>query len=38
MEIFLSGVWGTMTHDLADSQEARVVCRQLGYNYCKSLV
>ena len=37
VEIFLSGVWGTMSDDGAYSEEARVICRQLGYNtYCKS--
>ena len=37
LEIFLSGVWGTMSDDGAYSEEARVICRQLGYNtYCKS--
>lgn len=29
VEIFLSGVWGTV---YANSNEAEVVCRQLGYN------
>ena len=37
VEIFLSGVWGTMTDDGASYDEARVICRQLGYNtYCES--
>ena len=32
MEIFLSGVWGTVSHDGAYPNDAEVVCRQLGYN------
>ena len=37
VEIFLSGVWGTMTYYGASSYEAEVICRQLGYNtYCES--
>ena len=32
MEIFLSGVWGTISDDGATSTDARIVCRQLGYN------
>ena len=32
VEIFLSGVWGTISHDWATSTGARIVCRQLGYN------
>ena len=37
VEIFLYGIWGTMTDDGAYSDEAEVICRQLGYNtYCES--
>ena len=32
MEIFLSGVWGTISDDSATSTDARIVCRQLGYS------
>ena len=30
VEIFLDGVWGTI--NIAYTREARVACRQLGYN------
>ena len=32
VEIFLSGVWGTVSDDGAEFTDAVVVCRQLGYN------
>ena len=40
VEIFLFGVWGTVSDDRAGTAAARVVCRQLGYNtyYCKGLI
>ena len=31
VEIFLFGVWGTVSHDGAGTAAAVVVCRQLGY-------
>ena len=38
VEIFLSGVWGTVSSYGEDTEDARVVCRQLGYNtYGKGL-
>ena len=32
VEIFISGVWGTVDGDGTQFPEAAVVCRQLGYN------
>ena len=32
VEIFLNGVWGRINDRGASSIDARVVCRQLGYN------
>ena len=32
MEIYLYGEWGTITHRSAGTQDAHVVCRQLGYD------
>ena len=32
VEIFLDGIWGRINYDGATSIDARVVCRQLGYN------
>ena len=32
MEIFFSGTWGTVFDDRTDINDAKVVCRQLGYN------
>ena len=37
VEIFVSGVWGTVDGDGARYTEAAVVCRQLGYD-TKSMV
>ena len=32
VEICVSGVWGTVTDDGWTSNDARVVCRQLGFS------
>ena len=32
VEIFLHGVWGTVSDDLTSKTDASIVCRQLGYN------
>ena len=38
MEIYLDGIWGTINNYLAYTDEARVVCRQLGYNTYSKLL
>ena len=32
VEICINGVWGTVCHNGWDNNDARIVCRQLGYN------
>ena len=38
VEICLNGYWGTLCQEHWGYKEARVVCRQLGYDGCESYI
>ena len=37
VEICLDGVWGSVCSNNWDARDAKVVCRQLGYDRCECL-
>lgn len=32
LEVYINGAWGTICHDGFSNRDAKVACRQLGFN------